>query len=660
MYLVVNADFAKEGFYAALDLLQASGLLNYYGRTPESDKINVKPVCLQKGKTKLALYGLSNVRDERLFRTFREGNVKFFRPQLQTGDWFNLMAVHQNHHAYTETGYLPESFLPHFMDLVIWGHEHECKIDPVTNAETGFKVMQPGSSVATSLVASEAVSKHIAIVSITGTDFEVENIRLKTVRPFVWRDIVLQDYPEMQELAHKNENRVQVSQFLEGIVNELIEEAKENWRDAQQGLGAEADEDEDPPLPLVRLRVENTPPEGGKFEIDNPQRFSSRFVDKVANTTDVVQYHRKRKVVRTIKGKPDMPEPSAIEQITLDSVKVDELVKEFLTAQSLTILPQNSFSDAVGQFVDKDDRHAVEEFLSYSLEQQVDSLLRGGKDDDSDSDDHDQLKMAERIENIRLRLEDAHAKGERKRSKAGTKRNPKPANWDSDFEGHWEDSLMALPTHIEERLGADNDEDNVSVASAPRAAPARGRGSRGGRAGKAATGTTRQTAAASKRAPAKPASKSRKRQPFEDDDDDEDEDDNNYNDQDVIMIDDDDDDDDDGQSQSQGLFVSETSTRKTAAPARKAPAQRAPAQPKPAPAAKPAARKSAAKAAPAATRARQTQISFGTQPSATVGRSTGRTAASSSRRVHEPSEDEIDDDDDAFEAPPPNQRARRR
>jgi double-strand break repair protein MRE11 len=614
----------------------------------------VKPVCLQKGNTKLALYGLSNVRDERLFRTFREGNVKFFRPQLQTGDWFNLMAVHQNHHAYTETGYLPESFLPHFMDLVIWGHEHECKIDPVTNAETGFKVMQPGSSVATSLVASEAVSKHIAIVSITGTDFEVENIRLKTVRPFVWRDIVLKDFPEMQELAHKNENRVQVSQFLEGVVHELIDEAKEKWREAQQESAADADEDEEPPLPLVRLRVEITPPEGGKYEVDNPQRFSSRFVDKVANTTDVVQYHRKRAAVRTIKGKPDMPEPSVLEQITLDSVKVDKLVREFLTAQSLTILPQNSFSDAVGQFVDKDDRHAVEEFLSYSLEQQVDSLLKGGEDDDSDSDNHDELKMAERIENIRLRLEDAHAKGERKRSKAGAKRNPKPANWDSDFEGHWEDSLMALPTHIEDRIDADRDDDDASVASAPRAAPARGRGSRGGRAGKAAAGTTRQSAAASKKAPAKPAAKSRKRQPFEDnDDDDDDDDDNNHNDQDVIMIDDDDDDDDDGQSQSQGLFVSETSRRK-------APARKAPAQPKAAPAAKPATRKPAAKAAPAATRARQTQISFGTQPSATVGRSTGRTTASSSRRVHEPSEDEIDDDDDAFEAPPPNQRARRR
>ncbi|KAK4981475.1 Double-strand break repair protein mus-23, partial [Elasticomyces elasticus] len=178
-----------------------SGLVNYYGRTPESDNILVKPVLLQKGQTKLALYGLSNVRDERLFRTFRDGKVKFFQPSTQKKDWFNLMSVHQNHHAYTETGYLPENFLPEFVDLVVWGHEHECLIDPRYNPEMSFHVMQPGSSVATSLMPGEAVPKHVAILSITGKDFTCETIRLKTVRPFVMKEIVLQDDKHMREIS---------------------------------------------------------------------------------------------------------------------------------------------------------------------------------------------------------------------------------------------------------------------------------------------------------------------------------------------------------------------------------------------------------------------------------------------------------------------------
>lgn len=93
-------DDFQEGHLAALDLLQAAGLINYYGRTPEADNIRIKPVLLQKGNTKLALYGMSNVRDERLFRTFRDGHVKFFQPGTQKQDWFNLMSVHQNQYVH--------------------------------------------------------------------------------------------------------------------------------------------------------------------------------------------------------------------------------------------------------------------------------------------------------------------------------------------------------------------------------------------------------------------------------------------------------------------------------------------------------------------------------------------------------------------------------
>lgn len=86
----------QEGHLAALDILQTAGLINYYGQTPESDNIQIKPVLLQKGMTKLALYGMSNVRDERLFRTFRDGKVRFFQPNVQKDDWFNILSVHQN------------------------------------------------------------------------------------------------------------------------------------------------------------------------------------------------------------------------------------------------------------------------------------------------------------------------------------------------------------------------------------------------------------------------------------------------------------------------------------------------------------------------------------------------------------------------------------
>lgn len=57
------------------------------------------------------------------------------------------------------TNYIPEQFLDDFLDLVVWGHEHECKIAPERNEQQLFYITQPGSSVVTSLSPGEAVKK---------------------------------------------------------------------------------------------------------------------------------------------------------------------------------------------------------------------------------------------------------------------------------------------------------------------------------------------------------------------------------------------------------------------------------------------------------------------------------------------------------------------
>ncbi|KAL1303585.1 hypothetical protein AAFC00_006950 [Neodothiora populina] len=609
-------DPSGEGHLAALDLLQIAGLVNYYGRTPESDNILIKPVLLQKGRTKLALYGMSNVRDERLFRTFRDGRVKFFQPSAQKSDWFNLMSVHQNHHAYTETGYLPENFLPEFLDLVVWGHEHECLIEPRYNPEMNFHVMQPGSSVATSLMPGEAVPKRVAIVSITGKQFKSEPIRLKSIRPFVMKEIVLQEDSSMKRIAMKDENRPEITRHLIAIVEDLIKEAQRNWREAQDD---EEDDDSEPPLPLVRLRVEYTAPEGGRFDCENPQRFSNRFVDKVANVNDVVQFYRKKTSTKKTKAEPEMPEESVMAQMSIDSVKVEKLVREFLTAQSLTILPQNSFGDAVSQFVDKDDKHAMEMFVNESLANQVRHLKT--------LDNEDETEITAAMEEYKSKLEDLFASGHLKRVHKG-KLKPKPDGWDSDFDGEWTNQPGALIRSDNEEADEQGD-DTVAVASTKKTTSARGRGR--GRASKA-TSTTRKTAAAKSKA--QPAKKTTARNRRKDSDEDEDEED-----EDVIMIDDDDDDDDDDDGEDDaddGLFVKQTTSRAStrAAPTRKTPA-----------------RTTATKASSG----KQTILSF----SQSASSKPPRTATGGRGRRQEPSDDEISDDDDAFEPAPSTARATR-
>jgi double-strand break repair protein MRE11 len=487
-------DPSGEGHLAALDILQVSGLINYYGRTPESDNIQVKPVLLQKGRTKLALYGLSNVRDERLYRTFRDGKVKFFQPSVQKEDWFNLICVHQNHHAHTETSYLPEHFLPEFLDLVIWGHEHECLINPRLNPETKFHVMQPGSSVATSLVPGEAVQKQVSLLSITGREFKSEPIPLKSVRPFVMKEIVLSEDKEAKKVARKENNRTEVTRLLMAYVEDLIEQAKSEWIESHQD-NIDGDEEPEIPLPLIRLRVETSTPDGGSFDCENPQRFSNRFVGKVANVNDVVQFHRKKKTATTSRKADDAPTDADMSHLaTLDTVKVEQLVRELLTAQSLSILPQNSFGDAVSQFVDKDDKHAMEMFVNESLDNQVKYLM--GLERDADLDDEDEMhqSLQNAMEKYRTQMEDLFSKGAVRRTRGKKRFKPKPDGWDSEFDGPWEDQPGAL-IHSDNEGGDPNEEEAGEDGTERPTAATRGRGrGRGGR-GAASSTTTRKTAA---------------------------------------------------------------------------------------------------------------------------------------------------------------------
>ena len=45
------------------------------------------------------------------------------------------------------------------VDLVVWGHEHDCRIDPEEVAGKKYKIVQPGSSIATSLSEGESLEK---------------------------------------------------------------------------------------------------------------------------------------------------------------------------------------------------------------------------------------------------------------------------------------------------------------------------------------------------------------------------------------------------------------------------------------------------------------------------------------------------------------------
>lgn len=101
---------SQEGALCALDVLSASGLVNYFGRLElpggavnDAEAIDnglaVKPVLLQKGTTKLALYGMGNIRDERFHHEMQNGRIRLVEPVEDHEQYFNLLLVHQNRYV---------------------------------------------------------------------------------------------------------------------------------------------------------------------------------------------------------------------------------------------------------------------------------------------------------------------------------------------------------------------------------------------------------------------------------------------------------------------------------------------------------------------------------------------------------------------------------
>ncbi|XP_056613563.1 double-strand break repair protein MRE11 [Triplophysa dalaica] len=342
----------------AIDLLSCAGLVNHFGRSRSVEKLEISPVLLQKGSTKIALYGIGSIPDERLYRMFVNNQVTMLRPREEEETWFNLFVIHQNRSKHGATNYIPEQFLDDFLDLVVWGHEHECKIAPVRNEQQLFYVTQPGSSVVTSLSPGEAVKKHIGLLRVKGKKMNLQKIPLQTVRQFFIQDVTLSDHPDLFSPEQPNVT-LKVQAFCQEKIEEMLEEAE------RERLGNPLT----PEKPLIRLRVDYS----GGFEAFNTMRFCQKFVDRVANPKDILHFIRHREAKDNVKEE-GMDFESLLSRPASEvlQLRVEDLVKEyFQTAEKnvqLSLLTEQGMGKAVQEFVDKEEKDAIEELIKYQLE----------------------------------------------------------------------------------------------------------------------------------------------------------------------------------------------------------------------------------------------------------------------------------------------------
>ena len=387
-----SRDAGNTDLLAPLDILATANLVNYFGRNDEVNNISIKPVLIKKGSTNLALYGLGSLRDERLHRMWQSQKVKFVKPST-TEEWFNVFTLHQNRDlGRGSKNCIHEGMIPEWMDLVVWGHEHQCLIEPVESLVGTFRITQPGSSVATSLTEGEAVRKHVGLLEIRGAQFRITPLPLTRLRGFAIADLSLSDHLDPDDpkvdLKVLNLLRLQVEQLidqarehasqlhdalLEALTKLQVENATQIV-DRTDSLFSIQNADQ----VLCRLRVEHS-----GFTSLNNQRFGAHLVGQVANPSDILLFTRKRKLVErkqaAVNAASSSAATTAIAPPDLNDTTVEELAYDLLQNHKLDLLNAQQFTLAVEDFVEKEQRQAIVETVNLLVKKQQKALIVRGK-----------------------------------------------------------------------------------------------------------------------------------------------------------------------------------------------------------------------------------------------------------------------------------------
>ena len=227
----------------------------------------------------MAIYGLGHIKDTKLHFMLEKDKIQFEKPP--SSDYFNILVLHQNRFKGNKPGApykncIHPQMLPKFINLVIWGHEHESIPEIGENEEQNFYIYQPGSSVITSLISAEARPKQAGYFEIVGDEFTFKPIFLKTQRPLLVNNLELSqlmnskgklNFNKLGDIDEETDEELHVVEKIEEEINKLLEMYEK----------AKTEENEKK-LPLVRLKVEYS-----GFDLIRVKNLESKFLGRVAN-----------------------------------------------------------------------------------------------------------------------------------------------------------------------------------------------------------------------------------------------------------------------------------------------------------------------------------------------------------------------------------------
>ena len=397
-----GGEYGCPSTIAAADMLDVNYLVNYFGKVDNVDEeIEISPLLFQKGGSKIALYGLGNISDERLHRMFQAKKVKFLAPP-NLEEYFHIMAIHQNRYRGGAGGQPAKncvhlSFLPSFLNLIVWAHEHECIPSPEHSVECGFFVLQSGSSIQTSLSVSEQSPKHVFLLEVHKSDFRVHPIPLLSVRSLLIDETILPSNTALNSAQAESLMVSKVEQLIRRGTeeNQLRLSSRQKWL-SDRNFSSCMFEPNQPLLPLVRLRVHVPPSPDLQDRVGNVhilnQKFGRQFTGRVANPGEILHIASK-KSTRTNRSESNGVVSLAIEDEPMltgeasqeAAIDVQTIIFNYLGGEQgealLSALTEPDFNDAVQDYVHRNDLGAIERYLKCQVVEMNKAAIDSGLTD---------------------------------------------------------------------------------------------------------------------------------------------------------------------------------------------------------------------------------------------------------------------------------------
>lgn len=347
------------GLTSACEMLSTVRYVNYFQKVMDPECVVLKPAVLHRGNIDVCIYGLGSMAEHKFLEALEKNDIAFERPPVEEGcRQFNLLLMHQNRPVRNSQ----QLAVPHmlskicpWMDLIVWGHEHECRID--IEMSCGLKITQPGSTVITKLGDFGGAPRSMAILEIFEDTTNFQVIKLKTQRPYVYDTLKLGE----EMLAYSPE---QILDCMRMKIEEMI---------ASVDIPTYGQEKK---LPLLHLHVVVT---GLDMTLVNHKQLKYEFSARVANPEQLLDVTRKARPKP--RGNQDTDEQDGF--VAPNGVEVEQILEKRFTQQPLTFLVAETLNQSLTSYVQHGEKDAFRRNIMELINVRVSKALELAPVDDN-------------------------------------------------------------------------------------------------------------------------------------------------------------------------------------------------------------------------------------------------------------------------------------